>query len=227
MRVLLLGRGKTGSAVAEVARERGHSVRILTEIENVNGSALTHTFLGGFDVVIDFTTPQAAVANMKACLSAGAKMVVGTTGWYDRLPEIRAIVERRGGALLYGSNFSIGMQIFMRLAEQFATAFQTRQEYKLHITETHHESKLDAPSGTAMSLQQLLAASGHQVEITYHRTGDALGTHEIEARSAQDSVLLRHESFSRKGFAEGAVRGAEWIVNQQGMFDYHDIFPKL
>jgi 4-hydroxy-tetrahydrodipicolinate reductase len=227
MRILLLGRGKTGSLVAEVARERGHSVRTLTEIENVNGSALTPPFLTAFDVIIDFTTPEAAVPNMRSCLAAGAKMVVGTTGWYDSLEDIRGIAERRGGSLLYGTNFSMGVQLFLQIAQQFGQVMATPHGYEVSIRETHHASKLDAPSGTAKTLQQVLAASGVETAITSHRTGDATGTHEVEARGPDDRILLQHESFSRRSFAVGAVRGAEWLCDRTGVYDYHDIFSQL
>jgi 4-hydroxy-tetrahydrodipicolinate reductase len=223
----MLGRGKTGSLVAEVARERGHSVHGLTERENVNGSALTPPYLTQFDVVIDFTTPEAVVYNMRACLAAGAKMVVGTTGWYQHLHDMRGIAERRGGSLLYGTNFSIGVQLFLQIAKQFGSVFSTPHGYELHINETHHTTKLDSPSGTAKTLQQVLAAAGAQAEITSHRTGDAAGLHEVEARSADDRIVLQHESFSRRGFALGAVRGAEWLADRNGVFDYQEIFSQL
>jgi 4-hydroxy-tetrahydrodipicolinate reductase len=115
---LVLGRGKTGRVVADVASERGHSVRVIGEEENVNASALTAPMLVQFDAVIDFTTPQAVISNMRACLANGARVVVGTTGWYDRLDEMRAVCERRNGALLYGANFSVGIQVMYRLARE-------------------------------------------------------------------------------------------------------------
>ena len=232
MRILLLGRGKTGSLVADVAQERGHSLRSLSERDNVSGSALTPPFLIQFDVVMDFTTPEAVVPNMRACLAAGAKMVVGTTGWYDALPDIRGIVERRGGALLYSSNFSAGVQIFFQLAQHFGHAFSKLPDYELHITETHHPTKLDAPSGTAKTVRNLLANVGAEAEITSHRTGESAGDHMIEARSADDRIILQHEAFSRRGFALGAVRGAEWLAStsmppKTGVYDYRDIFSQL
>ena len=115
---LVLGRGKTGQVVADVANQRGHSVRVIGEEENANASALTGPMLARFDAVIDFTTPQAVIPNIRACLANGARVVVGTTGWYDKLNEIRAICERRNGALLYGANFSVGIQVMYRLARQ-------------------------------------------------------------------------------------------------------------
>jgi 4-hydroxy-tetrahydrodipicolinate reductase len=227
MRILLLGRGKTGSLVAEVAAERGHGIRSLTERENVNGSALTPPFLIQFDAVIDFTTPQAALANIRSCLAAGSRIVVGTTGWYDSLPELRGIAERRGGALLYSSNFSIGVQLLFQLARNFGEVFAKPHGYAIRIDETHHTTKLDAPSGTALELQRTLSSGGVTAEITSHREGDAVGTHTIEARSAGDRILIEHESYSRRSFAEGAVRAAEWLEGKSGVFDYGEIFSQL
>src|SRR5664279_1000387 len=122
MRILVLGQGKTGKLVAEVAAERGHSVHVLAELENVEAGALTPPFVAGFDVVIDFTTPEAVVQNMRACLATGAKMVIGTTGWYDKLADMRALAERKQAGLLYGTNYSIGVQVMLKLAEQMAAS---------------------------------------------------------------------------------------------------------
>jgi len=199
----------------------------MTELQNVDGSALTPPFLANFDVVMDFTTPTAAVFNMKACLAAGAKMVVGTTGWYDRLPEIVALAERKGGALLYAANFSVGMQMFAGLVAQFGRSFAKPHGYELSIRETHHTSKLDSPSGTAKTLQAVLAEAGLQVQIESVRSGDEAGIHEIVARSADDVVTLRHEAFGRRGFALGAVKAAEWLCDRTGVYDYSDVFGEM
>ena len=150
---LVLGRGKTGQVVADVASQRGHSVRVIGEEENTNASALTAPMLAQFDVVIDFTTPQAVVTNMRACLANGARMVVGTTGWYDKLDEIKAVCERRNGALLYGANFSIGIQAMYKLIHELVPLVRG---FEISISETHHESKKDAPSGTALAIKQAL-----------------------------------------------------------------------
>src|SRR6201993_345964 len=210
MLFLVLGRGKTGSLVAEVAHEHGHGVRVIGEEENRNASALTAPFLAGFDVVIDFTTPEAAVSNLRACLANGARVVVGTTGWYDRLDDMRDLAKRKGAALLYGTNFSIGVQALLRMARELAV---TLPHYEFSITETHHASKKDAPSGTALSIRQVLenANPSLAVEITSKREGDAAGIHVVNARSAYDCIELRHEAFSRRPFAEGAICAAEWI----------------
>jgi len=223
---LVLGRGKTGQVVADVASQRGHSVRVIGEEENTNASALTAPMLAQFDVVIDFTTPQAVITNMRACLANGARMVVGTTGWYDRLDEIRAICERRNGALLYGANFSIGIHVMYKLVRELVPLVHG---FEISISETHHETKKDAPSGTALALKQALLEVDPElkVEIVSHREGEAVGTHTITARLGDDVIQIRHEALSRRSFAEGAVRAAEWLCGKTGCFDFKQIYPQL
>jgi len=226
MLFLVLGRGKTGSLVADVAKERGHGVRVVGEEANREGSAITATFLGQFDAVIDFTTPEAVVPNMRACLSAGAHMVVGTTGWHAHLKDIKALAEKRGAGLVYGSNFSIGVQALYKIAHEMA---QAAPGFKFSISETHHSEKKDSPSGTALALKHALeTANPHlNVPIESTREGDTPGIHVIDARTESDLIELRHESFSRRGFAEGAVRAAEWIATRQGVFEFRDVYEQF
>jgi 4-hydroxy-tetrahydrodipicolinate reductase len=226
MLFLVLGRGKTGSLVADVASEHGHSVRVLGEEENHNASALTAPFLAGFDAVIDFTTPEAVVHNLRACLANGTRVVVGTTGWYQHLDDMRALAQRKAAGFLYGTNFSIGVQAMLRVARELALA---APNYKFSITETHHVSKKDAPSGTALTIKQVLQAAnpGLEVEIISKREGDASGIHVIEARSANDVIVLKHEAFSRRGFAEGAVRAAEWLTGKTGVWQFNEIAGQI
>src|ERR1017187_2577166 len=225
MLFLVLGKGKTGSLVAEVARERGHGVRSLDVAENRGASALTAPTLAGVDVVIDFTTAEAAIENMRAVLALGCRIVVGTTGWYTQLDAMKAIANRRGGGLLYGTNFSIGVQKLFRLTAELARL----EGYKFSITETHHTTKLDAPSGTAITLQQIIEAAqpGAKVEITAHRIGDAKGEHIVAASSEYDTLELKHDAYSRRGFAIGAVRGAEWLAGKSGVWEFREIFDQL
>src|SRR5271165_3991647 len=171
MLILVLGKGKTGALVAQVARERGHGVRVYDLAENNHASALTAPNLAGVDVVIDFTTAEAALENMRAILALGRRIVVGTTGWYAQLNDMKALAVKRGGALLYGTNFSIGVQKLFRLTAELARL----DGYTFSIAETHHKTKIDAPSGTALTLQQIIesAQSGTNVEVTSHRVGDA------------------------------------------------------
>ena len=224
MLMLVLGKGKTGSLVAQVAREHGHSVRVLDR-ENTGASALTAPTVAQVDVVVDFTTPESAVENMRACLALGARIVVGTTGWYDRLDEMKALALRRGGGLLYGTNFSVSVQELFKLTADLAKL----DDYSFHIEETHHTTKLDAPSGTALTLKEIVlqAKPEAQVEITSKREGDASGIHVVTARSNSDQIELRHESFDRRGFAEGAVRAAEWLNGKNGVWEFREIFDKL
>jgi 4-hydroxy-tetrahydrodipicolinate reductase len=228
MLFLVLGKGKTGSLVAEVARERGHSVRALDITENQHASALTAPTLAGVDAVIDFTAPEAAVENIRAVLALGSRIVVGTTGWYAHLDEMKSKAQKRG-ALLYGTNFSIGVQKLFRLTADLAKL----EGYTFSISETHHVSKLDAPSGTAITLREIVEAgqartgADAKVEITSHRVGDAKGEHIVTATSDVDTLEVRHDAHSRRGFALGAVRGAEWIAGKSGVYDFREIFDQL
>jgi 4-hydroxy-tetrahydrodipicolinate reductase len=225
MLFLVLGKGKTGSLVAEVARERGHSVRALDINENQHASALTAPNLAGVDAVIDFTAPEAAVENMRAVLSLGSRIVVGTTGWYSHLADMKSLAQKRGSALLYGTNFSIGVQKLFRLTAELAQL----DGYRFAISETHHTSKLDAPSGTALTLKEIIQSvrPGIEIPVTSHRVGDAKGEHIVTATSAHDMLELKHDAHSRRGFALGAVRAAEWIADKQGAWEFREIFDQL
>jgi 4-hydroxy-tetrahydrodipicolinate reductase len=230
MRILVLGVGKTGKLVAEVAAERGHSVHVLDAKENKDAAALTAPFVAGFDVIIDFTTPEAVVTNMRACLATGAKMVIGTTGWYAKLDDMRSLAERRGASLLYGTNFSLGVQLMLDLAKKMAAALKDAG-YSFAIAETHHESKLDSPSGTAITLAEAVQSTldaGVPLPIHASRTGDVAGIHSLVATGSGDTITLTHESASRRPFAEGAVRAAEWLIQAKpGVYDIRNIFAKL
>jgi 4-hydroxy-tetrahydrodipicolinate reductase len=229
MRILVLGVGKTGKLVADVAAEHSHSVHVLDAKENKDASALTPPFVAGFDVVVDFTTPEAVITNMRACLANGAKMVVGTTGWYDRLPDMTSLTKRRGASLLYGSNYSVGVQLMLRLAEKM-TKDLIAAGYTLSISETHHLTKLDAPSGTALTLRDAVRSACNMADVPIKsiRHGEAVGLHILEATGNGDRILLTHESHSRRPFAEGAVRAAEWLSKAKpGVYDFREIFDKL
>jgi 4-hydroxy-tetrahydrodipicolinate reductase len=234
MRILVLGSGKTGKLVADIAAERGHTVRVLASRENHHASALTPAFLKDFDAAIDFTTPDAVVGNMRACLSSGLRMVIGTTGWYDHLSELHTLADKHATALLYGTNFSIGMQMMLKLSKEMACALKDAG-YTFTIEETHHVSKVDAPSGTALTLRDavLCKMDGHPssqndlVPITSHRTGDVEGVHSLIATGPCDRLILTHESKSRRPFAEGAIRAAEWLSTHNGVHDFHEVFAQL
>jgi 4-hydroxy-tetrahydrodipicolinate reductase len=225
MLILVLGKGKTGSLVAEVARERGHGVRALDINENARASALTAPNLAGVDVVVDFTAPEAAVENMRAVLAVGGRIVVGTTGWYASVNEMKALAAQRGGGLLYGTNFSIGVQKLFKLTAELAKL----DGYKFSVEETHHTTKVDAPSGTAITLKEIILGvrPGIDVPIESHRIGDAKGEHLVRAVSDHDELELRHDAHSRRGFALGAVRGAEWLAGKSGAWEFREIFDQL
>jgi 4-hydroxy-tetrahydrodipicolinate reductase len=226
LHLVLLGRGKTGSVVAEIAQERGHRTTVLTEVENSDSAWLTSDNLRDVDVVIDFTAPDAVVANITACLAAKKPMVVGTTGWYGELDRVRNEVERAGAGFVFGANFSYGVNLFFQIARAAAPAL--KHGYAGRISETHHVHKKDAPSGTAIALQRVVTeASGLQLAITSEREGDVMGIHSLELSSAGDRIVLSHEVKSRRTFAEGAVLAAEWIAGKTGFYDFKDIFSQL
>jgi 4-hydroxy-tetrahydrodipicolinate reductase len=230
MNVLLLGRGKTGSLVEQVARQRGHNVRVVGAAENVCGAALVPEKLAGIDVVIDFTTPSCVAANIEACVAAGKSMVVGTTGWHQELDRVRQLVESHGTGFVYGANFSVGVNLFFDVARAAAAAL--RHEYSGQIFERHQAQKKDAPSGTALAIQRVISEAsgkdeGKALEITSFREGDVVGMHEVVFDSTADRIYLCHDAKSRQGFADGAVRAAEWVAGKKGFYDFKDVWREL
>jgi 4-hydroxy-tetrahydrodipicolinate reductase len=226
MNLLILGRGKTGSLVAEVARERKHSVQALGSTDNADCNGLSPDKLRDIDVVIDFTTPHSVVANIEACVNTGKNIVVGTTGWYAELDHVRSLVEQKNTGLVCGANFSIGVNLFFDVARSAAAAL--RHGYAGQIFERHHVHKKDAPSGTALTLRNIgREAGGRDMEITSFREGDVAGMHEITLESDADKIYLCHDAKSRRGFAEGAVRAAEWVADKQGFYDFKNVWREL
>src|SRR5215813_5792963 len=226
MKLLVLGRGKTGALVAEVARERGHEVRSLGSKENPDGQGLTADLLKEIDVAIDFTTPHSVVANIIRCAESGIPVVVGTTGWYQYKDKVRELIQERKGALLYGPNFSIGMNFFFKAVRAIAPVL--KHDYRANIVERHHVHKKDKPSGSAMTLQNILeSASDQKIEVASVREGETVGMHLIVLDSANDTILLTHDAKSRLGFASGAVRGAEWIKGKTGFYEFPEVVDQL
>ncbi|HEY4840579.1 MAG TPA: dihydrodipicolinate reductase C-terminal domain-containing protein [Terriglobales bacterium] len=226
MNLLILGRGKTGSMVAEVARARRHHVRSLSSADNAGGRALTADALTGTDAVIDFTTPAAALANAEACIRAKTNLVVGTTGWYDQIPRLREMVLSAQTGFLYGSNLSIGVSLFFEIAAAAGCALKF--DYSGQIFERHHAQKKDAPSGTAITIQKIVRdAGGQELEIVSFREGDAVGLHELVFNSVSDRIYLCHDAKSRQGFAEGAVRAAEWLAGKTGFYEFRNVWREL
>ena len=226
MNLLLLGHGKTGSLVEEVARERGHRVQVLTGRDNPHASALTPACLQLFDAVVDFTTPKAVLENIEACIRNRTPMVVGTTGWYEHLGAIEQQARSNGAALLYGSNFSIGVNVFFDIAA--AAAAGVAHGYLPKIVERHHTQKKDAPSGTALSIQRIVKeAANIEPEITSVREGETVGSHVLLLDSSNDTMMLVHDAKNRRGFAEGAVRAAEWLQGKTGLYEFRKMYREL
>jgi 4-hydroxy-tetrahydrodipicolinate reductase len=228
MNLLLLGRGKTGSLIAEVAAARKHQVRVAGSKENASCAALTPETLRDIDTVIDFTAPHCVLANIEACVKSGKNMVVGTTGWYHEIDRIRTLVAQHKTGFIYAANFSVGVNLFFDVARTAAAAL--RHDYSGQIFERHHVDKKDAPSGTAIAIQQVIRdSSGHHedLEITSFREGDVVGLHEVVLESSADRIYLCHDAKSRRGFAEGAVRAAEWLAGKKGFHDFKDVWREL
>ena len=228
MRLLILGRGKTGSLVAEVAVARKHHFEVAGAKENASCAALTHEKLRDTDAVIDFTAPHCVSAHIETCVNAGKNMVVGTTGWYGELEHIRAMVEQHGTGFIYAANFSVGVNLFFEVARAAAAAL--RHGYSGQIFERHHVHKKDAPSGTAIAIQRVIReASGQEedLEITSFREGEVVGMHEVVLESPADRIYLCHDAKSRRAFAEGAVLAAEWLVGKKGFYDFKDVWRHL
>ena len=227
MNILLLGRGKTGSLVAEVARRRGHDVQVVGAAENAGGAALSSEKLSDIDAVIDFTAPSCVVGHIEACVAAGKNMVVGTTGWHGETDRVRKLVESRDTGFVYAANFSVGVNLFLDVARAASAAL--KHDYSGQIFERHHIQKKDAPSGTAIALQHVLreASGKKELEITSFREGEVVGMHEVVLESAVDRIYLCHDAKSRQGFGDGAVRAAEWIASRKGFYHFKDVWREL
>ncbi len=227
MNVLISGgRGKMGLLIAEVARERGHDISVVDLPENAGARALTRNALANIDVVVDFSTPDAVVTNIEACMAARANMVVGTTGWYREIPRIKELVERSGPGFVYAANFAIGVNLFFDIARAAAPA--VRYGYEGRILEKHHIHKKDAPSGTAVAIRNVIReAAQAELPVESVREGEVVGMHQVTFDSAGDTITLVHNAKSRRGFAEGAVRAAEWLRGKKGFYDFKDIFREM
>jgi 4-hydroxy-tetrahydrodipicolinate reductase len=226
MKLAIIGNGKMGKAVAALAEERGHTVHtVITRAENVDGRALTAERLGGVEVALEFTRPDAVVMNIRRLLELGVPIVTGTTGWSGDLPLITSLVRQRGGALLHAANFSTGMHLFFRAARELARGFQGRAEFAATIHEEHHHTKLDSPSGTALELQRQLRQQEPEREfpIASVRSGESPGVHTISYQGPHETVTLRHVARSRQVFAAGALDAAEWLPGRSGVFTYQDV----
>jgi 4-hydroxy-tetrahydrodipicolinate reductase len=226
VKIVVVGNGKMGRTVAALAEARGHSIQALIGAEeNSGGRALTTERLTGADVAIEFTRPDAAVANLERLIEAGVPTVTGTTGWLADLPRISRLVEQKHGALLHASNFSIGVHLFLRVAQDLSRRFAGHSTFDAFILEEHHATKRDAPSGTAQSLQAALRTGdpGRAFPITSVRAGSIPGTHTVTYDAPSESVTLSHAARSRDGFAAGAVTAAEWLPRHPGVHTFESM----
>jgi 4-hydroxy-tetrahydrodipicolinate reductase len=222
----LLGYGKMGKALAQLAPQRGFEVRLVLDIDaNQASRGITAENFQGIDVCIDFTTPDAVVENIRRVAALGVNLVVGTTGWLDRREEVRKIIEGAGVGMVYAANFSIGVNLFYRLARAAAEIFSPFAMYDPYLTETHHKFKKDAPSGTALEIKRQIQSefSRREIPVTSVRAGYFPGSHELGFDSEADTIILRHTARGRQGFAEGALHAARWVVGRKGIFSFEDV----
>jgi 4-hydroxy-tetrahydrodipicolinate reductase len=236
MKIALLGYGKMGHAIEEVALEKGHEIVCTISIENLEDRTIENVQKA--DVVIEFTGPDSAYENIKLCLDAGVPVVSGSTGWLDKYESIKKYCEQKKGALLYASNFSVGVNIFFALNRKLAELMKNHNEYSVQLKEIHHTQKLDAPSGTAITLAEGVmekigykkkwvnepSSNNSDLVILSERMDPAPGTHIINYHSEVDDITITHTAHSRKGFAGGAVLAAEFLNNhRQGIFSMKDV----
>ncbi len=233
MKIALIGYGKMGRAIERLAQERGHQV--VLRIRRDNRAEMTGARLRQAEVALEFTGPQAAFANIVACIEAGVPVVSGSTGWLDRMEEVRRLVVQHKGAFFYASNFSRGMWLFMRTAEVLSGLMASQPAYVPQIEEIHHVHKKDAPSGTAIALAERVLLHLHRLtgwttadeagklSVRARREGEVPGTHVLRFVSPIDRIELTHVAHSREGFASGALDAAEWLRGRTGCFGMDDM----
>jgi len=229
LNLAILGYGKMGKTLAQLAPQRGFQVRLVLDIDaNENGAGITRESFADIDVCLDFTTPDAALQNIRRVAEVGCNLVVGTTGWHPHLGEVRKLVEAGGLGMVYAANFSIGVNLFYRLARAAAEIFAAFPMYDPYLTEAHHKFKKDAPSGTALELKRQIepALPGREVPVASVRAGYIPGTHELGFDSEADTVVLRHTARGRQGFAEGALYAARWVVGKKGLFTFAEVLEQ-
>lgn len=236
MKVAIIGYGKMGHTIERILLSRGHEV-----VLKVNSSTpVTAEQLESADLAIEFSIPQAAVENIRLCFKANIPVVTGTTGWFDNLPEVRYEAESNGHSLFYATNFSVGVNLFQEIIRAAARKMAQFESYTPSMVEIHHTEKKDAPSGTALTMADIMldeydsltgwTEDSHETQklhIKALREGDVKGTHSVMFTSDIDRITLTHEAFSRDGFALGAVMAAEWLKNRKGVFTMRDMLKHL
>ena len=235
MKIALIGYGKMGKAIEEIALQRGHEIVLTIDISNA--ADLTAANLSKADVAIEFTGPESALGNVMKCMEAGIPLVVGSTGWLQHLPDAEAACKKSGAALLVASNFSVGVNIFFEINKKLAQLMAPHKDYDVALEEIHHTQKKDAPSGTAITLAEQVLASvktkthwvntasvnPDDLSIISKRIDPAPGTHTITYSSAIDDIEIRHTAHNRKGFATGAVLAAEFLAGKKGIYTMSDV----
>ena len=230
MRVALIGYGKMGPMVAAQLLNRGDEIGVVinSDDKDLSVDQLAEKLRGGADVAIDFSNGEAVLKNIEACVRAQVPLVEGTTGWKQHESQAKQIVAEHNGALIYGANFSIGVNLFYRLAEHAAKLFAAVEGYEPFIEEAHHNRKKDAPSGTALKLRDILSEHlDGNISTASTRAGHIPGTHRVGFDSEPDQVLLTHTARSRQGFASGALVAAHWIVGRTGTFEFSELIDDL
>ena len=222
MKIAILGNGRMGKRISELAKERGHTIVCISSSEKP-----AHTLdLSTADVAIDFSTPTTAFNNIKHAIESGIPVISGTTGWLENLTEIEDLCLRKRGAFLYAPNFSLGMNIFFELNKTLARLMKN-QNYESSLHEIHHTKKLDSPSGTAKTLgEQMDKILSNNTPITAERTGDVPGIHIIKYNSTVDELEIKHSAKNRDGFAMGAIIAGKWIIGKEGVFNMQDVLAQ-
>lgn len=223
--IAIIGDGKMGRSIRDLALAEGWRIAaFIGEKESAGGKGINKGMLGGAQVAVEFTEPRAAVANISATLRAGVPIVVGTTGWYQELPEVTRVAGEAGAAMLWSPNFSLGVNVLLEVARYAGTLIGQLNEFDAHIVETHHSAKKDAPSGTAIALGKA-ASDGldRPIPITSIRTGSVPGTHELIFDARFEQLSLNHVARDRLVFAEGALTAAGWLIGRRGVFTMRDV----
>jgi len=219
MKLAIIGYGKMGRLIEQLAPEYGFTSVVSIDIGDDFAKA------AGADVAIEFTAPEAVPGNIEKLAAMKLPVVVGTTGWLRHMDEVRATVEKNGSALVWSPNFSVGVNVFLRVVREASRLLANEKEYGAWAWEIHHDTKKDAPSGTMIKLVDEMKAVGYarNIDVSSNRAGRHPGTHEIGFDSAADTITLRHTARSREGFARGALKAAQWIVGKQGVFEFSDV----
>lgn len=226
----LVGYGRMGRLVEELAPAHGFEVVLkLDEFNNQEAAGVTRENFAGVDVAIDFSMPDVVAENAVRIAELGVPLAIGTTGWLDQLDRVRVAVERHDAALVYGANFSIGVNAFYRIAAAAAQAFAAQPDYDAFLYEAHHKYKKDAPSGTALRLLDAVQEAGYArpVDVATQRSGQFPGIHEIGFDSAADTIRVSHTARNRVGFASGALKAARWIMGQRGVHEFSQVWDRL